>query len=421
MKKLLLIAPEGPLLTEFTQRLDKDFEIVTAYDEKTGFEILDINYDKIAGILLDADLARKSDFHLIRMMEQDKIFASIPVIAILDHTPSPDDIDVYEKGCTEILSPPGFRELLVHRINNAIRAKDSFTYSEMQKMLKQLPSNIYLKDKDGNYVFATQYWHHLRKEGERHWTIRGKSDIDIRKDKQNAMKAMETDRMMLETGQGTQYVIEENEDGIQEFLELIKRPVYDDEGNIIGIIALINDVTEKELLKMELEKRSRTDQLTGLLNKGAVEDLIKMILTTSANKGKTSALLVIDTDDFKNVNDTFGHIAGDRVLATIGRIINTSFKGNDVAGRIGGDEFMVLLRDIDSKETAGKIAERLQHEVLNAFSNDLKECVSLSIGIAITPDHGTDFNELYKAADNAMYYVKNHGKASYHIYSNEPL
>ena len=227
---------------------------------------------------------------------------------------------------------------------------------------------------------------------------------------------MEADKRILETGVGTDYIIEENDDGVQEFLELIKRPVFDENGNVSGIIALINDVTEKELMKLELERRSRTDGLTGLLNKGAAEDLARMKMAGCTREGKKSVLMIIDVDDFKNVNDSFGHIVGDRVLATIGRIINNCFKGSDVAGRIGGDEFLVLLRDIDSHDVVRALADTLQNEVLNAFSGDLKRCVSLSIGIAVCPEHGTTYEKLFAAADDALYYVKSNGKMSSKIY-----
>ena len=129
--------------------------------------------------------------------------------------------------------------------------------------------------------------------------------------------------------------------------------------------------------------------------------------------------MMIDADHFKNVNDTFGHIAGDRVLATIGRLIQNIFRGRDVAGRIGGDEFVVFLRDIKSHDIATSLAERLQNEVHNAFSGDLKNCVSLSIGISIYPEHGAGFEELYNAADKALYYVKEHGRSSHHVYDGK--
>ena len=417
MKKIILICPFNELADEFTELLNQDFEVIKTDDEEKGFQILDDNYESISAIIVDLKLTESTDYYIMKKMAEDKIFASIPVIAISDHTPTQEDMYVFKKGFSDLLTPLGLREFVVNRINNAIRAKDSFTYSEMQKMLKELPSNIYLKDAEGKYVFATQYWHHLHKEGEKHWTIRGKTDVDIRKDKQNALKAMQTDQEMLRTGKGTDYIIEENDDGIQEFLELIKRPVFDEDGNITGIIALINDVTEKQLLKMELEKRSKTDQLTGLLNKGAVEELIKMLLANYYKENDKCALLMIDADNFKNVNDTYGHIVGDRVLATIGRIINNNFKGRDVAGRIGGDEFMVLLREVNDEHSIVSLVKNLEYEVKNAFSGELTGCVSLSVGIATYPKHGSNFDELYRAADRALYYVKNHGKDSYHVYS----
>ena len=416
MKEILLIIPEGGLREEFSDLLSQDFILHLFSNEKDAFAALDDDCGRFAAVLVDLALTRSTDYEIKRLMDADKVFASIPLIAISDHATEHSDMDVFENGFSELLTPPGIREHVVARINNAIRAKDSFTYTEMQKMLKQLPSNIYLKDKEGKYVFATQYWHHLHKEGEKHWTIRGKTDVEIRKDKLNAMKAMETDKIMLQTGQGTDYIIEENEDGIQEFLELIKRPVYDEDGNISGIIALINDVTEKELLKRELDKRSKTDSLTGLLNKGAAEDLVQLVLNSTRQNNTKGALIMIDADNFKDVNDHFGHIAGDRVLATIGRLINNCFKGRDVAGRIGGDEFMVFIRDISSAELALSLSEQLQREVQNAFSGDLKGCVTLSIGIAMYPDHAEDFIDLYRRADEALYYVKEHGRAASHVY-----
>ena len=281
-------------------------------------------------------------------------------------------------------------------------------------MLKQLPSNIFLKDAEGRYVFATQYWHHINHDDDPTWTIRGKTDIEIRKDKQNAEKAMEADRELLRTGQGTSYIIEEKEDGVEEYLQLIKRPVFDHNGKISGIIALINDVTEQQLLKQELEKRTQMDALTELLNKRSTENHIRMMLEPVKKDWKHSALMMIDVDNYKRINDSFGHAAGDRVLAEIARIIRANFRVMDVTGRIGGDEFMVFLRDIASADAACHSAQRLQEQVAEAF-RELKGGVSLSIGISMYPQHGDTFEPLYQAADRALYDVKNHGKGTYKL------
>ena len=135
---------------------------------------------------------------------------SIPVIALSPRLPNQEDIDCLKHGFSELLTPPNEWELLEKRINNAIRAKDSLTFNEIVRMLQQLPSNIFWKDTEGRYVFMTHYWRHI-KQDDPHWTLRGKTDMDIRKDKHNAKIAMEADKKILTTGQGTDYVIEETD------------------------------------------------------------------------------------------------------------------------------------------------------------------------------------------------------------------
>ena len=231
-----------------------------------------------------------------------------------------------------------------------------------------------------------------------------------------AKKAMEADKEILKTGKGTRYVINEDIDDVMEYLELIKRPVFDEEGKVKGIIALINNVTDVELLKMELEKRSKTDSLTGLLNKGAMEDLSRAVIESYDGKRDRAALMMIDLDYFKEVNDTYGHAVGDHVLATVGRLIFNSFKGKDVVGRVGGDEFMVLLRDIDSPDSLKAIANNLGNAVRHAFDEDpFAGCTSFSIGIARYPDDGKTFEQLYESADKALYSVKEHGRDGFRL------
>jgi diguanylate cyclase (GGDEF)-like protein len=129
---------------------------------------------------------------------------------------------------------------------------------------------------------------------------------------------------------------------------------------------------------------------------------------------------MIDVDKFKYVNDTFGHIAGDRVLMAIGDIIHKSFKGMDISGRVGGDEFMVFLRDIKNADTLPRIAAKISDKARHLFKGDpLGGHVSLSIGIAQFPQYGKDFEELYRAADKALYFVKEHGRDFYKLYSPE--
>lgn len=417
MNGILLIAEQPEIVETFTRMLSPAYDVRCVGTPEAGMAVLWEEHSAIVAVLIELAVARRSGFALSERMKEYTSFSLIPMIAISDELPTSRDMDCIEHGYFDLITAYAPQPLVYKRIANAIRAKDSLSLGQLEKMLKQLPSCIFLKDTEGKYVFSTQIWHHLDTEGDPNWTIRGKTDLEIRKDKANARKAMEADRRILESGEGTEYIIEENEDGIQDFLQLIKRPVYDEDGRVSGIIALINNVTDYQLLKMELEKRAKTDALTGLLNKSAAQDLVRMMIANYLKEGEHSALLMIDADHFKAVNDTFGHAEGDRVLCEVGRIIKNSCRAADVAGRIGGDEFMIFMRSIVEPENACQLADRLQEQVRHAFEGSLLEGrVSLSIGIALCPEHGARFDELFRAADRALYLVKARGRGAYRVY-----
>ncbi len=418
LRKLVLVNLIAPALGDLRANLSKSHPLINVDNETEALRLVDKQHDHISAVLFDAEWGKRTHFSLLQKMNDDKRFVGIPTIAVS----SVPDSEIYrqciEAGANEYFEPPFKPELVALRIKNAVRSKDSATFSEVERILKELPSNIYLKDAEGKYVFATHYWHHLHTENDPSWTIRGKTDIEIREDKENAKKAMQSDMELMRTGKGTNYIIEEKGENGSEYLELIKRPVFDENGKVNGIVAIINNITEMQSLRLELEKRSKTDQLTGLLNKQTTEELITNLLEKDHKKKSKGALLMIDVDKFKHVNDTYGHIAGDRVLMAIGNIIHESFKGMDIAGRIGGDEFMVYLRDIDSSSTVLQLAAKISDMARHLFPDEpLGKCVSLSIGIALFPEHSKNFEDLYRAADKALYYVKERGRDFYKMYS----
>ncbi|MCR5107628.1 MAG: diguanylate cyclase [Lachnospiraceae bacterium] len=191
------------------------------------------------------------------------------------------------------------------------------------------------------------------------------------------------------------------------------------EGYVSHVIGHIKDIHEDKLKEIELQLRADHDGLTGLMNKKATEELIERIIPKYEGTDDKGALLIFDTDNFKGVNDNFGHSMGDHVLATIGEIIRSNFKGRDVTGRIGGDEFLVFANNIGNSDNAALLAGRIEEQVMHAFDGEEVEGkVSLSIGIAMFPADGTDFSTLYKHADEALYFVKEHGKAGWNLYSN---
>ncbi len=401
---ILMILPEGSLADEFCVRLSPDHEILRATSEEEGLRLLNEWRFRIAAILLDLDMEKKSGYAFLRTVNGNILYAAIPVIAVLPRPPRPEDTDCLGQGAADILSPPCPSSLLTKRISNVIRAKDSVTFSEIERMLQALPSNIYLKDAEGKYVFATHYWHHLDMGNDPNWTIRGKTDPEIRKDRENAMLALESDRRILATGEGTRYIIEINEDGQQEFLELIKEPVRDGSGEITGIIGLINNVTEQQLLKRNLEKRSRTDELTGLYNRHHFEDCIKRLHT---QKEFPVSFISADCNGLKQINDTYGHLVGDEYIRMSALLFKMVLPETALIFRVGGDEFAIILLRTSALEAQALISEMKQKASLFQIRN---QQLSVAFGLSSINADTDDLIACIEEADRDMYTDKRKSK-----------
>ena len=175
---------------------------------------------------------------------------------------------------------------------------------------------------------------------------------------------------------------------------------------------LDNEVRDRELLR----QRAASDPLTGLLNrKSTIDEIVRCINGHGAQQ--THALLFIDLDHFKSVNDTLGHPVGDQILAKAAQKLRSSFRQGDIVGRIGGDEFLVLLKDVRSRDIVTALARKLLETLpLRPTENDMELCVTCSIGIAMYNGDGKRFAALYEEADQAMYRAKHAGKNRFEFY-----
>ncbi len=192
--------------------------------------------------------------------------------------------------------------------------------------------------------------------------------------------------------------------------------IKNEEGDVIKIVGNLNNIMEKKLKEIKILEDASTDGLTGLLNKLSTEINVKVAL---ANDVKNGALLIMDLDDFKGINDGLGHKFGDEVLKQIGKSLKKIFRADDVVGRIGGDEFLIYMRNIKEREAVVKKGEELRNILMKKFTTALGEFrISGSIGIAIA-EKGETYEVLFEKADYAMYYAKDKGKNSYYIYNVE--
>ena len=256
-KNMLLIAYriDEERFGELRSIISEHYTIYDVTYEDEIIPLLEVNLGNVIAVMFNAELILDRKFRLIERLNDNKRFVMIPVLAAAYENNEDICVKCMEAGANEYFVPPFNRNVIPLRLNNAVRAKDSVTFHEMEMMLRELPSNIYLKDADGRYIFSAHYWHHLR-ASEPGWTIRGKSEFDIQKDPAIAKKSYEADRKMIETKKGTSYILDLNTDGIREFIQVNKSPTYDADGNVNGIIAIMTDVTELEMLKRKLEDRT---------------------------------------------------------------------------------------------------------------------------------------------------------------------
>ncbi len=169
-----------------------------------------------------------------------------------------------------------------------------------------------------------------------------------------------------------------------------------------------------------LEQHAQTDPLTGLLNRAFFEEHFELLLHTAKRNKQTLVVVLIDLDDFKKINDTLGHKAGDKLLRTVARRLKDCARKSDVVARLGGDEFVLIINDPINKQAALEVIARILAEVSSSVQLEhRKHIVSCSIGFSVYPDDAQTRDELLKYADSAMYQAKRKGKGKFHYYSEE--
>lgn len=191
---------------------------------------------------------------------------------------------------------------------------------------------------------------------------------------------------------------------------------FDKNEQPIRAIGIIIDIDQEKQHSQFLLSRSQEDALTGIYNKMTVQRQIKSALT-SIDKKRLHALMIIDIDNFKEINDRLGHLFGDAVLSDIARRIKNVFRHHDIMGRIGGDEFIVFVKDMQDIETIKIKAKQMIYEMHELQLNHDKQVpISCSIGIALIPKDGDNFKSLFQKADQALYHAKKAGKNQYALY-----
>lgn len=201
-------------------------------------------------------------------------------------------------------------------------------------------------------------------------------------------------------------------------LRLSGRPVLDQSGDFLGFRGAAIDVTEEFRSEEEASRLAQFDSLTGLANRHRMAQRIDATLASFRNAKRACALLMLDLDRFKQVNDTLGHAAGDQLLQHVAERLRGALGGRGEIGRLGGDEFQVLLPDLDDRGELGEIAKKIITMLSQPYSVQEGRCsIGCSVGVAVAPYDGVDREELSRAADLALYASKNGGRGQFRFYA----
>ncbi len=196
--------------------------------------------------------------------------------------------------------------------------------------------------------------------------------------------------------------------------------IYDEEGNVRERVALFSDITKKKEAEEQVWRQANFDELTGLPNRSMFRDRLEFEIRKAVRSGASFALLFIDLDRFKEVNDTLGHETGDQLLVEAAGRIVSSVRESDTVARLGGDEFTVILSDLGENAHVENIASTIIQKLAEPFIlNDESAYVSGSIGITLYPSDAQEFSELLKHADQAMYVAKSLGKNRFAYFTPE--
>jgi diguanylate cyclase (GGDEF)-like protein/PAS domain S-box-containing protein len=317
---------------------------------------------------------------------------------------------------------PAFVFGIVEDIDERKRAEEALRISErrFRTVIEQSPLSIHVFTPDGRFLAANSSWNEL-------WNLeQGKEpeDYDIFEDEQLRATGLVPyieesikEGLAVATPPLLHDPAKAGREGRKKWIEAFVYPVRDEEGRISEMTLVVEDITERKVLEDELAHRALHDPLTGLPNRALFLNCLEHAVARTQRRDDSLAVLFLDLDDFKVVNDSLRHEVGDQLLVAVGQRLKGCLRPSDIVARLGGDEFIVLLEGVSGVGDAEEVAERIIRELKAPFTIQGRFIfVTASIGIALSSATGGESGDLLRAADIAMYRAKDRAKARYEVF-----
>ena len=371
-------------------------------------------------VLLDVDMPELDGFTVCERIRAMESGWETPVIIVTGHDDD-DSVDrAFHTGATDFIAKPIPWSTLPHRVRYVIRSSGSL--NDMRGLIGALPDSIFILDEHGEITNGRS-------------TLAAATDkseyagfaliLQQLVDGPRQYRFKSSIKQALETGapQSFEHFLPDENTHLE--IRITRRDRK-------TVLAIIRDATDRKKYEQRIYDLAYFDTLTGLPNRLAFTNMLDRLISSAADDDSGFALLFIDIDRFKRINDTMGHSVGDDLLIGIAKRLETCLRSRDLVARVehdsdapanlarlGGDEFVVVLQNITSETDAARVAERIQAALLGPFSSDDHQLVvTPSIGIALYPQDGRSRDELLMNADSAMYKAKAAGRNNFKFFSD---
>ena len=451
LRNTLLLVGDAGSRTMMRRLFEEQFCLLETEGGEQAVLLLEQNMERIAAVLLQG-CCMLSGEPLLQYLNRTGVTGRVPVVAIADDHCGASDEWAIEHGAADLISDAVSRSVSRKRMENLIRlfhgnspeektgsldkkavltpALKSRLEHALEKAETELPDpEIYrvIMECTGDVAFqwdmrtdvlrCSPKWEErfgyspICREASANLFVISHFHPD---DLTHLQEKIESLRRGTEQGEATVRIVDA--EGKYSWNRIRAVGLRDHAGELTKVIGVIADVDSDQRASHALIKRAERDSLTGMLNKAAARRQVEQFLE-KANGEQRAALLIVDLDDFKEINDRYGHMFGDAVLTRAAAAIRGLFREKDILARIGGDEFMVFMQDIPDGELVQRRCDMLLETLKSLLDSRIAgQVCSCSVGFALMPDHGVSYQTLFQRADRALYQAKACGKNTSRCY-----